>query len=930
MSRGQSRWDEETRLALADEGYPPYAEAYVPAERYMMEKEGLLVDRAGIGERLVRMSGTYSLYNEFSRASKAQMFTVVITTIGFFAVVGLLWLSFDWTAIDGVQAYAPWQLRDGDTICPAGTEAEGGGACAVRRLAGTSLDPAIFNRSADPCHSLAAYAAGGYAGEGPLASRAFGSAAVHRLAADREVARRSALQYSAAEVHEMAGRGGTGQFHDFVLSCMEEGRASAETDLAFVRQALERLQPNEVQGRADGWRGAYALGAAAVWNIEPALALDASVSPVKVGESLVQWDVGGMIRQYALMGDEQAGRFLARACQALDYLGYVDHAIYASAGDAAEDALRIFKGLVRLATQTEGDAHPMDAEYILSYMEAHDLHEAAALQELLGGDFVGGFLAGARSGFDPYRAFLREHGYGVPELGEMRQWVRRLTFATGVRATFEGEGLVRTLNYVRAMLMVDAMQFTNVVISAYGPDSTDYGEQPHPEDGASAPLQAGELPAHLGWLPRRPDVGSDSLGHPLAPHHAGNRARFADGWKPMWRQRRHEPGAAMGNLARAAEHADRQAARRAEASLDPVARPTLTDMMQSELMDECMYLATEALPEYHDRAYAATVMGRAERGAVRDLVHAVRDELARGVAESALPGPLRKHVAEKLASMGVTVGAPDFREGEELPYRVRRGASLLENVWATRTRDRAQALWSSARLDGTPNSRRHRPRLAMPTGTANAYYAPWENHFYILAGVASAPFFDPAWPAPERYAVLGAVVGHEMAHGFDPTGVLFDRDGVLRGDVLGGAPAAYDAFTGALERDYAAARTVPGNTTVDAAACITEIAADVLGAQAALDALVRAHPQATDDDFRAFVFAYVQLWATHRSPAEEAAMAEGDPHPPAAARQDGTVRHLRDPRAASALPDGSRPLLVHSLFHCAATDRMVPAEPAVL
>ena len=62
----------------------------------------------------------------------------------------------------------------------------------------------------------------------------------------------------------------------------------------------------------------------------------------------------------------------------------------------------------------------------------------------------------------------------------------------------------------------------------------------------------------------------------------------------------------------------------------------------------------------------------------------------------------------------------------------------------------------------------------------NAYYSPPRNEIVFPAAILQAPFFDPAADPAVNYGGIGAVIGHEIGHGFDDQGRKSDGDGVLR------------------------------------------------------------------------------------------------------------------------------------------------------
>ena len=65
--------------------------------------------------------------------------------------------------------------------------------------------------------------------------------------------------------------------------------------------------------------------------------------------------------------------------------------------------------------------------------------------------------------------------------------------------------------------------------------------------------------------------------------------------------------------------------------------------------------------------------------------------------------------------------------------------------------------------------------------TVNAFYNPTMNDINFPAGILQSPFYDPHAPDAENYGHIGAVVGHELTHGFDDEGSQFDGNGNLSG-----------------------------------------------------------------------------------------------------------------------------------------------------
>ena len=67
----------------------------------------------------------------------------------------------------------------------------------------------------------------------------------------------------------------------------------------------------------------------------------------------------------------------------------------------------------------------------------------------------------------------------------------------------------------------------------------------------------------------------------------------------------------------------------------------------------------------------------------------------------------------------------------------------------------------------------------MTPPTVNAYYSPLQNNINFPAGILQPPFFDPKLDDAVNYGGIGAVIGHEITHGFDDQGRRFDATGDL-------------------------------------------------------------------------------------------------------------------------------------------------------
>ena len=132
----------------------------------------------------------------------------------------------------------------------------------------------------------------------------------------------------------------------------------------------------------------------------------------------------------------------------------------------------------------------------------------------------------------------------------------------------------------------------------------------------------------------------------------------------------------------------------------------------------------------------------------------------------------KEKALEKLSSFKVKIGYPDkWKDYSSLEVkRDEEGASYAGNIMAARK-------W---RYDDRV-SKMHEPvdktEWGMTPQTVNAYYSPLNNEIVFPAAILQPPFFDFKADAPINYGGIGAVIGHEISHGFDDNGSRFDKDG---------------------------------------------------------------------------------------------------------------------------------------------------------
>jgi len=181
--------------------------------------------------------------------------------------------------------------------------------------------------------------------------------------------------------------------------------------------------------------------------------------------------------------------------------------------------------------------------------------------------------------------------------------------------------------------------------------------------------------------------------------------------------------------------------------------------------------------------------------------------------------------------------------------------------------------------------------------TVNAYYHPLRNEVVFPAAMLQPPFFDPEASDAVNYGAIGAVIGHEIGHGFDDQGSTADGDGRLRDWWTPADREAFEQRTSALVAQYEALTPVqlPG-VHVNGELTLGENIGDLGGlgiAYAAWQLATARDGQATtDDDARDFFYSWALAWQAKRRDEALRQQIATDPHSPEEFRCNQVVRNV--------------------------------------
>ena len=275
---------------------------------------------------------------------------------------------------------------------------------------------------------------------------------------------------------------------------------------------------------------------------------------------------------------------------------------------------------------------------------------------------------------------------------------------------------------------------------------------------------------------------------------------------------------------------------------------------------------------------------------VAELITNLRAAYAERIkGNSWMDDPTRREALAKLAAFEPRIGHP-VKYIDYSTMKVVRGDAFGNAI-------RAEDFQWKLQLKRFPKPV-DRTLWGMTPQTINAYYSRSVNQITFPAAILQAPFFDPAADPAVNYGAIGAVIGHEMGHGFDDQGRKFDAKGQLRDWWTPNAVKNYATRTAALTKRYGTFSPYPG-VTVSGQLTLGENLGDLSGVEAAYAAYqkyVVQHGHApvidgTSGDQRFFI-GYAQAWQEKTREDAERQQILTDPHSPGKFRVNGIVPNI--------------------------------------
>jgi len=313
----------------------------------------------------------------------------------------------------------------------------------------------------------------------------------------------------------------------------------------------------------------------------------------------------------------------------------------------------------------------------------------------------------------------------------------------------------------------------------------------------------------------------------------------------------------------------------------------------------------DAIGEALGKLYVGFYFPPEAKARALELVNNLKEALADRIKTlDWMDEPTKKEALKKLEAFQVKIGYPDKWLDYSL-LQIDRGPFVLNTIRAEKFEvDR------DVQKIGKPVDRTD---WGMTPPTVNAYYNPNMNEIVFPAGILQPPFFYANADDAVNYGAIGAVIGHEMTHGFDDQGRQFDAVGNLRDWWSKKSAEEYDKRRKAVVDQYSSYEPLPG-LHLNGELTQGENIADIGGVKLAYAALQKAldkHPEERTKKIdgltpeQRFFLSFAAIWRSKIRDEDQKLRLNTDPHSPAQFRVNGPLSNLPEFQQAFNIPDGS-------------------------
>jgi putative endopeptidase len=338
-----------------------------------------------------------------------------------------------------------------------------------------------------------------------------------------------------------------------------------------------------------------------------------------------------------------------------------------------------------------------------------------------------------------------------------------------------------------------------------------------------------------------------------------------------------------------------------EEKFDFYGRKLFGQKQQRPRWRRCTQYVDRDLGEALGQAYVDRTFGADGKARMLKMVQALEVALGNDIQQLDWMTPAtKKEALVKLHGFEGKIGYPDqWRDYSSV--KIVRGQAVANDERATEFEIHRQLNKIGQPVD--------RGEWEVTPPTANAYYDSQHNDINLPAGILQPPFFDNRMDAAVNYGAIGAIMGHELTHGFDDEGRQFDAQGNLRNWWTPEDAAEFEKRADCFIKEYSAFSAVD-DVHLNGKLTLGENTADNGGVHLAFMALMKSldgKPQPKIDGFtpqQRFFLAWGQSWCENVRPEMSRMWAQTDPHSPGRDRVNGVLGNMPEFREAFACHEG--------------------------
>jgi putative endopeptidase len=326
----------------------------------------------------------------------------------------------------------------------------------------------------------------------------------------------------------------------------------------------------------------------------------------------------------------------------------------------------------------------------------------------------------------------------------------------------------------------------------------------------------------------------------------------------------------------------------------------------------CVSTVDGELGEALGKKYVEKTFGEQGKARTLELVHEIEAEMSKDIDSLTWMSPATKKEAQiKLQAVTNKIGYPDkWRDYSSIKVL---SDDYFGNVMRANEFEERRDL-------NKINQPVDRAEWSMTPPTVNAYYDSTANNINFPAGILQAPFYSNAAGDPANYGAIGAVIGHELTHGFDDQGRQYDAEGNLKDWWSKDDEEQFKKLADCFVNEYGGFSPVPG-VELNGRLTLGENTADNGGIHLAyaalLDTLKKKGVALTSeaDGFtpqQQFFIGFAQVWCNNERPEETRVLVQTDPHSPDRFRTNGVVVNMPEFGQAFACKNTDKMYAVHA------------------